>query len=95
MIGRLDKLEDLCQTLVESGEDGTLSSSRWKEDTPCAIVRNAGRPKKQEAWRATLGTLVDVIRKDIDETVTTVSPAILVVGPTASLDLLSEISELP
>ena len=95
MIGRLDKLEDLCQTLAESGEDGTLSSSRWKEDTPCAIVRNAGRPNKQEAWRATLGTLVDVIRQDLDETVTTVSPAILVVGPTASLDLLSEISELP
>ena len=105
MIGRLDKLEDLCRTLVESGSSGdcgdgegnlssSSSSSRWNEDTPCAIVRNAGRPTKQETWRATLGTLVDTIRRDIavgddPKKVTSLSPAILIVGPTASLDLLS------
>ena len=99
MIGRLDKLEDLCRTLVESGSSGdeessSSSSSRWNKDTPCAIVRNAGRPTKQETWRATLGTLVDTIRRDIavgddPKKVTSLSPAILIVGPTASLDLLS------
>ena len=101
MIGRLDKLEDLCRTLVESGSSGdeessSSSSSRWNKDTPCAIVRNAGRPTKQETWRATLGTLVDTIRRDIavgddPKKVTSLSPAILIVGPTASLDLLSTI----
>jgi siroheme synthase len=106
MIGRLDKLEGLCQTLIEqSSTKSTINNSamrnegvqdeeggggRWNPDTPCAVIRHAGRPKDQQTWRATLSTLVPLIRDSVGPSVTTLSPAILVVGPTASLNLLDE-----
>lgn len=83
MIGRLDKLDMLCQKLAES-------SPKWCNSTPCAVVRNAGRPSSQQVWRATLDTLVSKLKEDMGEATTTVSPAVLVVGPTAALDLLKQ-----
>ncbi len=80
MIGRLDKLRQLSQRLIESKGD------RWEQDTPCAIVQSAGRAE-QRVWRATLATICDEIRKDMGKECTTVSPAIFVVGRVASLDL--------
>uniref|UniRef100_A0A7S4JPE8 uroporphyrinogen-III C-methyltransferase n=1 Tax=Odontella aurita TaxID=265563 RepID=A0A7S4JPE8_9STRA len=85
MIGRLDKLEELCGSI--GGERGGY---RWHGDTPCAVVRSAGRPLEQRVWRATLSTLVGTIRNDLGEAAVSISPAVLVVGPTASLDLLSQ-----
>jgi siroheme synthase len=43
----------------------------------------------QKVWRSTLGRLVSDI-KDEDSTCVSVSPAVLVVGATAALDLLSQ-----
>ena len=80
MIGRLDKLGQLSQKIIESTGD------RWDQDTPYAIVQSAGRAE-QRVWRATLSTILDAIRKDMGKECTTVSPAIFVVGRVASLDL--------
>jgi len=80
MIGRLDKLGQLSQRLIESTGD------RWEQDTPCAIVQSAGRAE-QRVWRATLATICEEIRKDMGKECTTVSPAIFVVGRVTSLDL--------
>ena len=80
MIGRLDKLGQLSQRLVDSNGD------RWTADTPCAIVQSAGRAE-QKVWRATLTTIVQSIQSDLGGDCKTVSPAIFVVGDVASLDL--------
>jgi siroheme synthase len=97
MIGRLDKLEALCNLLVSRGE-------KWDESTPCAVIQNAGGKRSmvqettddsqdssqiiQRVWRGTLGSIVPVIRKE-DETRTSVSPAVFIVGATCQLDFLS------
>lgn len=86
MIGRLDKLEALCQTIANGGDDST--SNKFNKDTPCAIIQNAGSPA-QRVWRSKLENFVSVIKKE-DETRTSVSPAVFVVGATASLDLLTQ-----
>mmetsp|Transcript_39 Transcript_39/g.64 ORF Transcript_39/g.64 Transcript_39/m.64 type:complete len:337 (-) Transcript_39:47-1057(-) len=80
MIGRLDKLGQLSQSLVNSNGD------RWTLETPCAIVQSAGRVE-QRVWRANLDTIVQEIRNDLGEECSTVSPAIFVVGRVASLNL--------
>ena len=80
MIGRLDKLGQLSQRLVDSNGD------RWTADTPCAIVQSAGRAE-QKVWRATLATIVQSIQSDLGGDCKTVSPAIFVAGNVASLDL--------
>ena len=80
MIGRLDKLGQLSQRLVDSNGD------RWTADTPCAIVQSAGRAA-QKVWRATLATIVQSIQSGLGGDCKTVSPAIFVVGNVASLDL--------
>ena len=97
MIGRLDKLEALCNLLAESGDN-------WEEKTPCAVIQNAGgirrrtaesddsqqssSQKVQRVWRGTLGSIVPLIREE-DETRTSVSPAVFIVGNTCQLDFLS------
>ncbi len=96
MIGRLDKLEALCNLLANSGE-------KWEDSTPCAVIQNAGgrrltaetddsqdgsSQKIQRVWRGTLGSIVPLIRKE-DETRTSVSPAVFIVGDTCQLDFLS------
>lgn len=96
MIGRLDKLEALCNLLAKSGD-------KWEESTPCAVIQNAGggrrstaesddsldsSQKMQRVWRGTLGSIVPLIREE-DETRTSVSPAVFVVGATCQLDFLS------
>eukprot|EP00984_Skeletonema_dohrnii_P003229 scaffold1073_cov113-Skeletonema_dohrnii-CCMP3373.AAC.2 len=94
MIGRLDKLEALCNLLASSGE-------KWEDSTPCAVIQNAGgrrsmqetdsqdsSQKLQRVWRGTLGTIVPLIREE-DETRTSVSPAVFIVGATCQLDFLS------
>jgi siroheme synthase len=43
----------------------------------------------QRVWRSTLGKLVSDIKEE-DPTCVSVSPAVLVVGATAALDLLSQ-----
>jgi len=83
MIGRLDKLDALCHKLAES-------SPKWCTNTPCAVVRNAGRLSSQQVWRATLTTMVTLLREELGESTTTVSPAVLVVGPTAALDMIKQ-----
>lgn len=80
MIGRLDKLNALCQRLINSNGD------RWSADTNCAVIRNAGR-SEQQVWRATLNSIVQSIREDLGEGCATVSPAIFVVGEVTALDL--------
>jgi len=85
MIGQLPKLRALCDRLVEGG------GTRWTSTTPCAVVQNAGRKEHQQVFRGTLGTLVDNIQEDLGEEATTVSPAILVVGQVAALDLLEQL----
>ena len=95
MIGRLDKLEALCNLLASSGE-------KWEDGTPCAVIQNAGgrrsmqetdgsqdsSQKLQRVWRGTLSTIVPLIREE-DETRTSVSPAVFIVGATCQLDFLS------
>ena len=90
MIGRLDKLEALCNLLANSRG----------ENTPCAVIQNAGgrrserddsqesSQKLQRVWRGTLGDIVPIIREE-DNTRTSVSPAVFVVGATCQLDFLS------
>lgn len=99
MIGRLDKLEALCNLLANSGE------KKWEDGTPCAVIQNAGgrrltaeetddsqddssSQKIQRVWRGTLGSIVPLIQEE-DETRTSVSPAVFVVGATCQLDFLS------
>ena len=110
MIGRLDKLEALCHMLAygDANGDGKRVDHRrrkWDENTPCAIIQNAGGRRIpedgkdsfsddsnlpiQRVWRSTLGNIVPMIRKE-DETRTSVSPAVFVVGATCQLDLLSQ-----
>jgi len=95
MIGRLDKLEALCNLLISRGD-------KWDGSTLCAVIQNAGgkrsmqvtddsqdKSKKiQRVWRGTLGSIVPLIRKE-DETRTSVSPAVFIVGATCQLDFLS------
>ena len=96
MIGRLDKLEALCNLLAKSGD-------KWEESTPCAVIQNAGGNRRstaesddsqdssqkiQRVWRGTLGSIVPLIREE-DETRTSVSPAVFIVGATCQLDFLS------
>ncbi len=93
MIGRLDKLEALCNLLAKSGD-------KWEESTPCAVIQNAGgirrtkvksddsSQKVQRVWRGTLGSIVPLIQEE-DETRTSVSPAVFIVGNTCQLDFLS------
>ena len=92
MIGRLDKLEALCNLLATSDGD------KWEESTPCAVIQNAGgkrimletddSQKVQRVWRGTLGSIISLIREE-DETRTSVSPAVFIVGATCQLDFLS------
>lgn len=101
MIGRLDKLEALCQSLANNCFNSSDSDNpgRWNKDTPCAVIQNAGGLKGtineltslpvQRVWRSSLGNIVANIRKE-DTNRTSVSPAIFVVGATAALDLLSQ-----
>ena len=83
MIGRLDKLDRLCESI------GVKGGERWDEQMPCAVVQNAGRAS-QRVWRATLGTIFGAIKADLGADATTVSPSIFIVGPTASLNLLEQ-----
>lgn len=94
MIGRLDKLEGLCQLLCTSGKNG---DNKWDAHTPCAVIQNAGgitekstdSPSQlpiQRVWRSTLGNIVTAIRNE-DETCTSVSPAVFVVGRVCELNL--------
>ena len=109
MIGRLDKLEALCRCIVadhsRDDDDDAGGKGRWNEDTPCAVIQNAGgarregeeadgqstttSPPVQKVWRSTLENIAKDIR-DEDPARTSVSPAVFVVGATASLDLLSQ-----
>ena len=116
MIGRLDKLDALCRCIVadhhrdddgDCGDDDDAGGKGWNEDTPCAVIQNAGGARRegggeadgestttatspvQKVWRSTLGNIAKDIR-DEDPARTSVSPAVFVVGPTASLDLLSQ-----
>ncbi|KAL7529878.1 hypothetical protein ACHAXR_006656 [Thalassiosira sp. AJA248-18] len=96
MIGRLDKLEALCHSIA-NGDDREDDARKWSKDTPCAVIQNAGGRNEmgdsslpvQRVWRSTLENIVPLIKKE-DETQTSVSPAVFVVGATASLDLLSQ-----
>ena len=92
MIGRLANLRTLCCRIAETG------GKRWDETTPCAIVQNAGRIGQQRVFRGSLSTLVDNIQGALGEanntTATSVSPAILVVGKVAALNLLDHPSLL-
>ena len=95
MIGRLDKLEALCNAIAHNCNE-TYKSGRWGNDTACAVIQNAGGQKEatgdlpvQRVWRSTLGNIVADIRKE-DTNRTSVSPAVFVVGATATLDLLSQ-----
>ena len=96
MIGRLDKLDSLCESLAAAGTE-VLNG-----DTPCAVIQNAGGPRVvqadrqesnddrlacQRVWRSTLKRIVSDIRAS-DSSIKTVSPAVFVVGQTAQLDLL-------
>ncbi|KAL7531582.1 hypothetical protein ACHAWF_003832 [Thalassiosira exigua] len=85
MIGRLDKLDDLCRSIVGSREVLLDSQRKWDVDTPCAVVQNAGG-EDMSVWRSTLGSIVEVIRR---KDRTSVSPAVFVVGDVATLDLSS------
>ena len=99
MIGRLDKLDALCQFIAKlHGDNG--NDGKWNANTPCAIIQNAGGTRLdleiertdmpvQRVWRSTLGKLVSDIKEE-DPTCVSVSPAVLVVGATAALDLLSQ-----
>lgn len=98
MIGRLDKLEALCQTIAHDCNDSN-APGKWNNDTPCAVIQNAGGLKVaidkptglpvQRVWRSTLGKIVgDIMKEDINRK--SVSPAVFVVGATATLDLLSQ-----
>ena len=99
MIGRLDKLDALCQIIAKlHGDNG--NDEKWNTNTPCAIIQNAGGTRLdleivrtdmpvQRVWRSTLGKLVSDIKEE-DPTCVSVSPAVLVVGATAALDLLSQ-----
>lgn len=40
MIGRLDKLEALCDTI--SGGNDAAGNGKWNTSTPCAVIQNAG-----------------------------------------------------
>ncbi|KAL7453192.1 hypothetical protein ACHAWC_004859 [Mediolabrus comicus] len=95
MIGRLDKLEALCNLLAGSDDE------KWNENTHCAVIQNAGGrrtihetdslgggQKIQRVWRGTLGSIVPMIRKE-DQDRTSVSPAVFVVGATCQLNFLS------
>ena len=81
MIGELGKLEALCNRLVTSGGD------KWTGDTPCAVVQSAGR-MEQRVFRGTLHTQVETIKQELGAQSNSVSPAILVVGQVAALNLL-------
>ena len=103
MIGRLDKLEALCHSIACGNglyDDDKNDAQKWNRETPCAVIQNAGGAKEtgesaestlpvQRVWRSTLGNIVSVIKKE-DETRTSVSPAVFVVGAAAALDLLSQ-----
>ena len=92
MIGRLDKLKALCQLLVSRGENTSTKSWKWNADTPCAVIQNAGgstgnlHAPDQKIWRGTLRNIVSTIQNE-DETCTSVSPAVFVVGRVCELDL--------
>ena len=92
MIGRLDKLNALCQLLVSRGENTHMEGWKWNADTPCAVIQNAGgssgnpQAPNQKVWRARLRDIVSTIRSE-DETRTSVSPAVFVVGRVCELDL--------
>jgi siroheme synthase len=105
MIGRLDKLDALCGLIANNkcGDDDGVHAGRWSADTPCAVIQNAGgiisevddgessstTLPVQRVWRSTLGKIVSDIRGE-DANRSSVSPAVFVVGATASLDLLSQ-----
>ncbi|KAL3773390.1 hypothetical protein ACHAW5_010996 [Stephanodiscus triporus] len=76
-------------------------AGKWNENTPCAVIQNAGGAKDadesttspvQKVWRSSLGNIVRDIKAE-DATRSSVSPAVFVVGATASLDLLSQYSQ--
>lgn len=95
MIGRLDKLDSLCESLSAAGTESLNG------DTPCAVIQNAGGPRVlqanqqksndrlacQRVWRSTLRRITSDIRAS-DSSIKTVSPAVCVVGQIAQLDLL-------
>lgn len=106
MIGRLDKLEALCRSIIAQNDNynhESTTAKKWSKETPCAVIQNAGgrrvKPSEesssssshpiQRVWRSTLDNIVSVIKEE-DETRTSVSPAVFVVGATAALDLLSQ-----
>ncbi|KAL3777929.1 hypothetical protein ACHAWO_000135 [Cyclotella atomus] len=98
MIGRLDKLEALCDLLAgKRGKNSVVGNDRkWHVDTPCAVIQNAGgvssdvslgsQTPVQKVWRSTLGNIVPMIRSE-DEARVSVSPAVFVVGRVCELDL--------
>ncbi|KAL3826964.1 hypothetical protein ACHAXA_000028 [Cyclostephanos tholiformis] len=101
MIGRLDKLDALCRSIANRAK-GRGKTGQWNSNTPCAVIQNAGGITEadewttspvQKVWRSTLGNIVEDIKKE-DSTRSSVSPAVFVVGATASLDLLSQDSQL-
>jgi len=75
MIGRLDKLDALCQFIAKlHGDNG--NDEKWNTNTPCAIIQNAGGTRLdleiertdmpvQKVWRSTLGKLVSDIKEEI------------------------------
>ncbi len=103
MIGRLDKLDALCRVIANNQGDTGDDTGKWNANTPCAVIQNAGGISEvnestttlplQRVWRSTLGNIVNDIRGE-DANRSSVSPAVFVVGATASLDLLSQDSQL-
>ena len=97
MIGRLDKLEGLCNSIANNGAGRSSDATKWNKNTPCAVIQNAGGGSGedgsgqpiQRVWRSTLENIVPVIKKE-DGSRTSVSPAVFIVGATASLDLLAQ-----
>jgi hypothetical protein len=102
MIGRLDKLDAMCRYIAIFGNDCN-DAGRWNKNTPCAVIQNMGGGAKeakklvtlpvQKVWRSLLGNIVKDIKKEEDPTRSSVSPAVFVIGATASPDLLSQDSQ--
>lgn len=78
----LSHLEDICRELTAGQTD---QAARFCENTPVAVISN-GTLAEQIAVRGTLGTICEKVRKaDIP------SPAVIVVGETAALDLTNNL----
>ena len=75
MVG--SKIEEICAACVEQ------SGGARPPSTPAALVRWAGHPE-QKVWRSTLAEMADATRGE------ELSPAVLVVGEVAGLNLLAD-----